>query len=244
MIPKVIHYCWFGGKPLPKSALRCIASWKKHLPGYEIREWNESNFDVDAVRYTREAYDARKYAFVSDYARFWVIYNFGGIYFDTDVEVLRPMDDILAKGPYMGREAGSVLKNVCGQGGDGLAVNPGLGMAAPAGMRIFKELLDGYGERPFVNEDGSLNTKTVVAYTSEILLKYGLSDCNDIPQEVEGIRVYPSDYFCPADHTKACIRTLTQNTRSIHHYDASWTGRKHLMHALRLLKRCVVRITG
>ena len=97
MIPKVIHYCWFGGKPLPASAQKCIDSWKKFLPGYEIVRWDESNFDVRAIPYISEAYDAGKYAFVSDYARFWVLYNFGGLYFDTDVEVIRPMDDIIAE---------------------------------------------------------------------------------------------------------------------------------------------------
>lgn len=104
MIPKIIHYCWFGRNPLPGSAERCIASWRKFLPDYEIREWNEDNFDIDVSRYARQAYDAGKYAFTSDYARFWILYNYGGLYFDTDVEVIRPLDDIIARGPFMGCE--------------------------------------------------------------------------------------------------------------------------------------------
>ena len=92
---KVIHYCWFGGKPLPRSAEKCIASWKKFLPVYEIRRWDESNFDVNAIPYTREAYAAGKYAFVSDYARFWILFHHGGVYFDTDVEIVSQMYDIL-----------------------------------------------------------------------------------------------------------------------------------------------------
>lgn len=119
-IPKIIHYCWFGGKPLPKSAIKCINSWKKLFPDYEIREWNESNFDVNMIPYTKEAYVAKKYAFVSDFARFWILHEYGGIYFDTDVEVIRPMTDILLKGAYFGMENYS-------------SINPGLGMAAPIG---------------------------------------------------------------------------------------------------------------
>ena len=104
MIPKIIHYCWFGRNPLPELAQKCIASWKKYLPDYEIKEWNEDNFDVNIIPYTAEAYAAKKYAFVSDYARFWILYKYGGIYFDTDVEVIRPIDDIIAKGNFMGCE--------------------------------------------------------------------------------------------------------------------------------------------
>ena len=98
MIPNIIHYCWFGGRPLPKSALRCIASWKKWLPGYEIREWNEDNFDVNAHPYTREAYAAGKFAYVSDFARYKILEEYGGLYFDTDVEVIASLDDLLEKG--------------------------------------------------------------------------------------------------------------------------------------------------
>ena len=98
MIPKIIHYCWFGHNPLPNSAIKCINSWKKFFPDYEIREWNEDNFDVESIPYTAEAYRIKKYAFVSDYARFWVLYHHGGLYFDTDVEVIKPMDDIIERG--------------------------------------------------------------------------------------------------------------------------------------------------
>ena len=101
-IPKVIHYCWFGRNPLPPLAEKCIASWRKFLPDYEIKEWNEDNFDVTMNAYIEEAYHMKKYAFVSDFARFYVLYHHGGVYFDIDVEVIKPMDDILAKGPFMG----------------------------------------------------------------------------------------------------------------------------------------------
>lgn len=104
MIPHVIHYCWFGGKPLPKSALKCISSWKKYFPDWEIKQWNEENFDINSIPYTREAAERGKWAFVSDYARFWILYHHGGVYFDTDVEVIRPMDDIIEGGAFMGFE--------------------------------------------------------------------------------------------------------------------------------------------
>ena len=104
MIPKIIHYCWFGGNPLPKSAIKCIESWKKYLPDYEIKEWNESNFDFSKCAYAREAAEKKKWAFVSDYARFKILYQYGGLYFDTDVEVIKPLDDIIAAGPFMGAE--------------------------------------------------------------------------------------------------------------------------------------------
>ena len=112
MIPKVIHYCWFGRNPLPPFAVKCIESWKKFLPGYEIKEWNEDNFDVNIIPYTQEAYEARKYAFVSDYARFYILYHHGGIYFDTDVEVIKSIDDIIERGAFMGCE--NEAKPVCG----------------------------------------------------------------------------------------------------------------------------------
>ena len=107
MIPKIIHYCWFGGNPLPDDAKKCIASWKKFFPDYEIKEWNETNYDVSVCPYVKEAYEAKKWAFVSDYARFDILYKHGGLYFDTDVEVIKSFDDILTKGGFMGQEAGA-----------------------------------------------------------------------------------------------------------------------------------------
>ena len=154
-IPKTIHYCWFGRNPLPSLAIKCIASWKKYLPDYEIKEWNEDNFDVNVVPYTREAYAAKKYAFVSDYARFKILYEEGGLYFDTDVEVIKPFDDIIARGAFMGceRDAGDR---------GGACVNPGLGLGANPNFGLYKEILDLYATLHFSYPEGSLNLKTVV----------------------------------------------------------------------------------
>ena len=224
MIPKVIHYCWFGHNSLPELAVKCIASWKKFLPDYEIKEWNEDNFDVNIIPYTAEAYQAKKYAFVSDYARFWILYHYGGLYFDTDVEVIRPMDDIIARGPFMGCERESFVTKVNILSETDLGVNPGLGLGVTPGCQLYNEVLKMYNTLHFVRKDGSLNLKTVVSYTTEILCKNGLKNTMEI-QECAGIWIYPKEYFCPVDYeTNKCL--LTKNTYTIHHYAASWHGRK------------------
>lgn len=210
MIPKVIHYCWFGGKPLPKSARRCIASWRRYLPDYEAREWNEDNFDVNAIPYTREAYAMRKYAFVSDYARFYVLYHHGGIYFDTDVEVIRPMEDVVARGAFMGIE----------QAGNAVGVNPGLGLGAVPGMALYRALVDHYAGLHFVDESGVQLPGTVVKHTTDVLRRCGFVAENRL-QQVAGVWIYPNDWFNPLDDATGRL-TITDNTRSIHHYAKTW----------------------
>lgn len=210
MIPKIIHYCWFGGKPLPKSARKCIASWHRHFPEFEIREWNESDFDVNAIPYTREAYERGKYAFVSDYARFYVLYHHGGLYFDTDVEVIRPMYDLISAGAFMGIE----------QSAASTGVNPGLGLAAEQGMEIYKTVLDYYSTLHFVDESGQQLPGTVVKHTTDILVRYGFV-CENRMQEVAGVKIYPNDWFNPLDDATGRL-TVTGNTRSIHHYSKTW----------------------
>lgn len=213
MIPKVIHYCWFGRGELPPLAKKCIASWRKFLPNYEIKEWNEDNFDVNSIPYTAQAYKHKKHAFVSDYARFKILYENGGIYFDTDVEVIKPLDDILAKGAFFGLENESEF-----------ASNPGLGFACNAGNSLLKEMLNLYANLQFENSDGELNKKTIVEYFSEILLKKGLQPKAGII-EFEDTFIYPADYFCPKPSEFGKIQ-ITRNTRTIHHYAASWIGPK------------------
>ena len=216
MIPKVIHYCWFGRNPLPALAVKCIESWKKYLPDYEIKEWNEDNFDVNMIPYTKEAYEAKKYAFVSDYARFWILYHHGGLYFDTDVEVIKPMDDIIVRGPFMGCEKEAEE----GATPTLLGVAPGLGLGCNPGLSFYKEMLDLYATLSFYNAEGSYNQKTIVAYTTEVLCDQGLKNTNQI-QECANIWIYPKEYFCPMDYiTKEMM--ITENTYSIHHYTASW----------------------
>ena len=209
MIPKIIHYCWFGGNPLPELAQKCIASWKKFLPDYEIKEWNESNYDVRKISYIAQAYDAKKYAFVSDYARFDILYQYGGVYFDTDVEVIKDLSPIIERGAFIGVEKG--LRPL---------LAAGLGIASPAASDIYREILDSYQNEQFVNDDGSLNLKTVVTRVSDIFKSHGFVE-QDIMQVVADTTVYPSEYFCPKDFDTGSL-CLTENTCSIHHYDGSW----------------------
>ena len=212
MIPKKIHYCWFGGNPLPESAKKCIASWRKFFPDCEIVEWNEENYDVNAMVYTAEAYKAKKYAFVSDVARFEILYREGGVYFDTDVEVIRPFDDILERGAFMGCER---------DGGNGdISVAPGLGIAAPAGLPLYRDIIEYYRTQKFLDEDGRPNTETVVVRVTGLLKAAGLEDVKGI-QTVGGITVYPKEYFNPLDSNTGKIEK-TENTRSVHLYSMTW----------------------
>ncbi len=214
MIPKVIHYCWFGKSPLPKSVQKCISSWKKFFPNYEIKEWNEDIFDVNCIAYTSEAYKAKKYAFVSDYARYWILYQYGGIYFDTDVEVIKTLDDIIIRGPFMGVEIPSKKGKVP-------MVAPGLCLGAEANMPFYKQILDYYATLHFINNDGTYNQKTIVYYNTELLKEFGLQATNDI-QHIGGIWIYPQDYFNPLDDFTGRLN-ITENTRSIHWYSKSWS---------------------
>lgn len=224
-IPKIIHYCWFGHGKMPDTAYKCIDSWKKFFPDYEIKLWNEDNFDVNINRYTTEAYNARKYAFVSDYARFWILYNYGGLYFDTDVEIIKNFEDIIERGPFMGCEKSadispSALKLDVNPG-LGLGVAPGLGLGVNSGLELYKDILDYYDQLSFLTPDGKPNTlDTVVTITSRILCNHGLKLTSEI-QQCAGIWIYPNDYFAPKDIDTKQL-TITSNTRSIHHYDASW----------------------
>lgn len=234
MIPKVIHYCWFGGNPLPKSAQKCIASWRKYLPDYEIKEWNENNFDVNIIPYTAEAYKAKKYAFVSDYARFWILYKYGGLYFDTDVEVIKNMDDIIAKGPFMGCENEAKAGATPAQ----LGVAPGLGLGVNPGLGLYGEILEDYKTSHFITANGELDLKTIVDRTTEVLCKYGLQNTSKI-QEVAGVLIYPKEYFCPKEYFSGKLN-VTSNSYCIHWYGASWVPKsrklKNKLKKYRLIK--------
>lgn len=211
MIPKIINYCWFGHNPLPDEAKKYIASWKKYFPNYELKEWNEDNFDLHICPYVEEAYKAKKWAFVSDYARFWILYNYGGLYFDTDVEVIRNMDFIVDSGPFMGREADC---------DNGVQVNPGLGIGTAPGNPFYKEMLEYYSNLHFLGQDGQPTGETVVDYTTSILRRHGYKG-NDGIENIEGINIYPPDFFCPQNYITGNT-DITKNTVTIHHYSESW----------------------
>lgn len=213
-IPKIIHYCWFGGKPLPKDAVKCIESWKRFFPDYEIRRWDESNFDVNVIPYTQQAYSIGKYAFVSDYARMWVLHKYGGVYFDTDVEVIKSFDEILAKGGFMGFETPEF-------------VAPGLGMALEAGSIIASEVMEVFGRTQFLLPDKSFNPKGIVPITTFVLKEHGLVTGANM-QKIEGVNIYPMDWFNPLDAATGRLK-VTRNTLSIHWYMKSWMDNQSVL---------------
>ena len=201
---------------MPTSAQMCLASWRKYLPCYEIKEWNEDNFDVNAISYTREAYKLKKYAFVSDYVRFWVIYNYGGLYFDTDVEIVRNMEVIIDRGAFMGME-----KNLSSRVNMIVSdVNPGIGIGAPAHLPIYKEVLDYYESHHFTTWSGVI-TDTVVTIISSILSKKEFRYVDGGIMMIDDIYIYPTEYFCPKNYFTGELN-ITSDTVSIHHYSASW----------------------
>lgn len=210
-IPKVIHYVWVGGKPLPPFQQKCIASWRKHLPDYEIKEWNEQNFDINSNRYCREAYEAKKYAFVSDYIRVYVLYHYGGIYMDTDVEVLKPFsEEFLECEAFSGYETPTTIGTCL--------------MGSTPNHAVFKEILDFYQTARFYNEDGTCNTTTNVYIITQITKKKGFYPDNT-RQSIQGLVLYPQTYFCPLLHDSddSCF---SENTYTIHHFSGTWCDRK------------------
>lgn len=206
-IPKKIHYCWFGGNKLPEEMKRYIAGWRQLCPDYEIIEWNEENFDLNSCEYVKEAYSVKKWAFVSDYARFKILYEYGGVYFDTDVELLKNLDNLLRDGPFLGMEYGSQIA-------------PGLGMAAYPKMKYCEDMLELYDNIHFINENGTINLKTICQYTTEYFMQRGFMD-KEIIQKIDDIVIYPKEYFNPCDLDTGKI-IVSENTVSIHHYAGTW----------------------
>lgn len=207
MIPKIVHYCWFGRGEKPASVLKCIDSWHKYLPDYEFKEWNEDNFDILQNRYVKEAYENRKFAFVTDYVRLYALYHEGGVYMDTDVEVLKSYNPFLHHTMFSGFET------------DG-NVPTGM-MAAEKGSLWAKELLDQYADRKFVNPDGSFDMTTNTTVITEYMLGKGLV-LNNQYQDFPGLcTMYPAEYFCPKDHRTGEIK-ITEKTVCIHHFSGTW----------------------
>ena len=209
MIPKIIHYCWFGGNPLDEKAEKCIQSWRRFFPDYEIVRWDESNFDVNQILFMKEAYDHHKWAFVSDVARLLVIYQHGGIYFDTDVEVLRPYDDTLAESPtgFFGFERTQY-------------VNTGLGYAADKGDPFLAELIDVYKTTSFSDYLSSLSELACPIVMTQFMETQGYLRADKM-QVFRGFRVYPSSYFSPLDYDTGQLH-IKNNTHAIHWGNASW----------------------
>lgn len=207
MIDKKIHYCWFGGADKPASVLKCINSWKRFFPDYEIIEWNESNFDLDCYPYVKEAYKMRKWAFVTDVARLKIVYENGGIYFDTDVEVIKSYNDITNQSFFLGEEEPG-------------RINTGVGFGAEKQSEIVKVMLDEYKNIHFVNEKGSLTPVVCPVYNTNALIKLGLFFKEGI-STFRGGSIYPEEYFSPIGLRDGKLR-ITDNTHSIHHFANTW----------------------
>ncbi len=214
-IPKIIHYCWVGGNPKPQSVLYCIESWRKFCPDYEIREWNETNYDFTKNKYMCQAYEAKKWGFVPDYARLDIVYQHGGVYFDTDVELVYPLDELLENTCFFGFE---------NTGTEEFFVNCGHGFGAEVGHRAIKAARDLYEHLSFQNPDSSLNLLASPYFTTQALRQIGLVQENK-DQQLGDVRIYASDVLCPKNFMTGQLRK-TARTVSIHHFSASWVDEK------------------
>ncbi len=220
-IPKVIHYCWFGPKPLPKQYMQYIETWKLKCPDFEIKEWNDKNFDYTTNQYCHEAYEVGQWAFVSDYARLKILYDYGGIYLDTDVEVLKDLTPLIKDGVgFIGFQ-------------NPYEVTTGLGFAAAPHNIVVREMLAIYDGRSFYDNDGRYNLIPCPVANTYALIKMGLKigvDYAGTIQHLYGIKIYPEEYFDPLDENTGKLQ-CTANTFTVHRYSASWYSRSSRMKA-------------
>ena len=207
IIPKKLHYMWLGGKTIPKKLEKCIDSWKRYCPDYEIVEWNENNYDINKHIYMKQAYDAEAYGFVPDYARLDILYNEGGFYLDTDVELKRNIDALRFQQAFCGVEKWQIL-NFGGLSG------------AVKGNAMIKAFLDARNDLTFYNEDGSQNRNTCGYYDTKVALKYGYK-VNGKTQIINGMNIYAYDFFHPYDYMSGML-SITENTYSVHWFNGGW----------------------
>ena len=212
MIHRKIHYCWFGRGEMPQLALDCIASWHKYMPEWEYKLWNEDNFDINSNAYTAEAYEAKRYAFVTDYVRLYALKTEGGVYMDTDVEIVKPLDDLLCLTAFTGYEGSKHKPPVTGL------------MASEANGEWVSEQLNAYNGAHFLNPDGSYDTTTNTWRISRIMQANGFVNDGKLKQ-YKDLTVFPTDYFCPHQTTGEYL--LTENTYCNHHFMGSWNDKKN-----------------
>lgn len=207
MIPKTIHYIWIGGTPLPDLALKCLESWRKLCPSYEIKLWNETNLDLETCLFVRQAYEHKKYGFATDYLRLKILYDHGGIYLDTDVEILKPFDELLHLKAFFGFE-------------NELNVNTGAGFGAEKGSEILVALMNQYESSPFKNADGSFDLMACPQRDTPVLRRFGCRHGYEL-HKYNNVMFFPSEYFSPINYNTG-KKEVTENTFSIHHYMGSW----------------------
>lgn len=209
LIPKTIHYCWFSGLPIPQKLQNCIESWHEKCPDYEIVRWDESNYDYKKFLYTKQAYEAKKWGFIPDIARLEILYQYGGFYLDTDVELLKSLDELRYQKGFCGRE-------------DWGHVNFGSGSGCVRHLDIVGELLDFRKDVPFLLADGRYNVTTCGYFETKPLMDKGLSITNRT-EIVEGLTVYASEFFCPYNYISG-KENITDETVSIHYFNGGWMG--------------------
>ena len=211
MIPKIIHYIWFGPKPLPKLVRECISSWKKHLPNFEFKLWNEETFDINSSIFTKEAYENKKWAFVSDYVRIWALEKYGGIYLDTDIEIIKPFpEEILLNKVVLGTDDGGYLTAL---------------MMSEKNHIFYKEALRMYDEMAFKNKNGKLQMEVNNTHLQNLLFKYGYEIKNEKQTLKNEIQIYPDDYFHVRSLTSGKLN-LTSNSYAIHWHTITWVPLK------------------
>lgn len=211
MIPKTIHYCWFGGKPLSKEVIYCINSWKKYMPEFEIIEWNENNFNVNQYQFAKEALTTKKYAFVSDVCRLHVLYENGGIYFDTDVEVLKPFDELLNNIAFVGFETNEFICTAI--------------MASEKKGEWIADLLKYYNNKSFYKIDGTYDTTPNPKIVSAIMSQNQLQFNNNYQEIKNYVTVYPTCFFSPKNYFTGKTK-ITKDSFSIHHFNSTWMTEK------------------
>ncbi|MFI3164497.1 MAG: glycosyltransferase [Bacillota bacterium] len=214
MIPKKIHYIWFGNNDKPKLVQKCIASWRQYCPDYEIIEWNESNFDINSNIYIKQAYESKKYAFASDLVRLLVVKEHGGIYLDTDVEVVKPFCDLLGFDAFAGFENDDYIAT-------------GLGFGSIPNSKFIDAMIEEYNEITFISHDGSLNIVPCPRLNSKAMEKIGFI-MNGKKQVVDNIIALPVEYLNPYDDPTGRMRK-TENTYSIHWYGKSWIAKQKVI---------------
>jgi hypothetical protein len=223
MIPRVIHYCWFGGRPLPEAAEACLRSWRRYCPGYEIRGWDETTFDLSASRFSQEAAERREWAFTSDFARLAIVHEHGGIYLDTDVELVRPLDDLLSFEAFFGFQ-------------QDMTVNTGHGFGAVPRQPVVAALLAPYQARGFLDADGRPDRTPCPQRDTAVFSRLGF-ELDGTRQERDGVVILPPECFSPKSFHSGRV-AVTPQTYAIHHFEASWHSPLEAAHFARMRRYC------